>query len=75
MNEATLMSALKMYENKLKEYMSEKEYLEFSEKVAKTTFLAEVLASPNEEFKKMCLDNWDKITAPIPGDEEGDDDE
>ena len=58
MDEKSLIAMMKMYENKLKEYMTE-------EQVAKTVFLAEVLASPNDEFKKIVADNWDEITAPI----------
>jgi hypothetical protein len=33
--------------------------------VAKTAFAAEVMLSPNEDFKKMVFENWDEITAPI----------
>lgn len=65
MYDKTLTAMLKMYEDKLKEYMTKEEYAKFSEEVAKTTFLAEVLASPNDEFKKMVVDNWDEITAPV----------
>jgi hypothetical protein len=65
MNEKAYIAMLKMYENKLKEYMSEEEYTKFAEEVAKGVFLAEVLASPNDEFKKMVADNWDDITAPM----------
>jgi hypothetical protein len=65
MDEKSLIAMMKIYENKLKEYMTEEEYTQFSEQVAKTVFLAEVLASPNDEFKKIVADNWDEITAPI----------
>lgn len=70
MNEKTLLAILKMYEEKLKEYMTEGEYKQFSEQVAKTTFFAEVMSSPNDEFKQMVLDNWESITAPIDEGEE-----
>lgn len=69
MNEKAYIAMLIMYENKLKEYMSEEEYTKFSEEVAKGVFLAEVLASPNDEFKKMVADNWDAITAPMEDEE------
>lgn len=67
--EKLLTETLRMYEQKLKEYMTEQEYKEWSEMVAKTLFLAEVMASPNEDFKKMVARNWDFITAPIEGDD------
>ena len=65
MNEWELMEALKMYEAKLREYMTEQEYKEFVETVSKTIFLAEVMTSPSEEFKKIVAEHWDEITAPI----------
>ena len=65
MNEKVLTAMLKMYEEKLKEYMTEEEYKQFSEQVAKTTFFAEVMCSSNEEFKQTVIENWDSITAPI----------
>ena len=67
--EKLLTETLRMYEQKLKEYMTEQEYKEWSEMVAKTLFLAEVMASPNEDFKKMVAEHWDEITAPIEGDD------
>lgn len=66
-----LTAMLKMYEDKLKEYMTSSEYAEFSEKVARTVFLAEVMDSPSEEFRQTVIDHWDEITAPVvTGDEE-----
>ena len=53
---------IKEYEDELKKYMSDEEYTAFATKVAKMSFFAEVMASPNEEFKKTVLENWEDIT-------------
>lgn len=66
-----LTAMLKLYEDKLKEYMTSSEYSEFAEQVARTVFLAEVMDSPSEEFRQTVIDHWDEITAPVvTGDEE-----
>lgn len=70
MNEKTLTRMLKLYEEKLREYMTEKEYGQFAEKVSRMAFAADVMESPNEDFKKMVFENWDAITAPISTEEE-----
>lgn len=72
MTEKTVHRILKMYEEKLREYMSPQEYRQFSERVARMTFAADVMESPNEDFKRMVFENWDAITAPI--ETEGEDD-
>ena len=64
MNEQALREVLKLYEQKLQEYMTEDEYAAFSTQVSKLVFYAEVMRSPNDEFKEMVLGNWDAITAP-----------
>ena len=53
---------LQMFEDELKTRMSGVEYTQFATKVAKTSFLAEVMASPNEEFRQTVFENWDEIT-------------
>ena len=63
--EKTLTNALKMYEEKLKEYMGEDEYTEFAHYVAKMTFFAEMCACPNDEFKRFVFEHWGEITAPV----------
>ena len=65
MNEKMLSEIIKIYDEKLKELMPENEYTKFVESVAKTAFAAEIMLSPNEDFKKMVFENWDEITAPI----------
>ena len=70
MNEKTLTRMLKLYEEKLREYMTEKEYGQLAEKVSRMGFAADVMESPNEDFKKMVFENWDAITAPISTEEE-----
>ena len=62
MNERSLMAFLCECEVKLKEYMTEEEYHEWSVMIAKKVFFAEVMASPNKEFKDMVFENWDYIT-------------
>lgn len=56
------LEMLKAYEKELQEHMTEEEYMAFATKVAKTSFFAEVMASPNEEFCNTVLENWDDIT-------------
>lgn len=62
MNEKAYLEMLREYEKKLKEYMTEEEYQAFATMIAKKVFFAEVMASPNKEFKDMVFDNWDWIT-------------
>lgn len=56
------LEMLKAYEEELKRHMSEEKYKAFATKVAKTAFLAKVMASPNKEFKDVVFENWDDIT-------------
>ena len=53
---------LLMYEEELKHYMSEEEYNEFAEQVAKSCFLKSVKRIHNKSFRKHILDNFDVIT-------------
>lgn len=69
MNEKIYSAMLKMYENKLKEYMTEEEYKKFAKEVAKTVFLAEIEERPDDEYKKMLNEIWDAITAPMEDEE------
>ena len=62
MNEKFYMYVIDEYEKKLKEIMGEKEYHKFAEKVAKEGFKKEVEGMVASDFKKFCLDNFDKIT-------------
>ena len=59
---------LLMYEEELKHYMSEEEYNDFAEQVAKSCFLKSVKRLPDKRlpdkmFKMFCLNNFDTITA------------
>lgn len=66
MDEVTrLMQIIKLYEDKLKELMPEAEFRAFIEQTARATFLSEVMAMPDGEFKQTIIDNWSAITAPV----------
>ena len=54
---------LLMYEEELQHYMTEEEYMEFSEQVAKRCFLKSVKRISNDKFKTFILKNFDTITA------------
>lgn len=62
-NEKTMIDMLKMYEEELKHYMTEEEYMEFSEQVAKSCFLKSVKRIHNKSLRKTILDNFDVITS------------
>lgn len=62
---ALYMSMLKQYEEELEKHMSKEDYTAFATKVAKITFFAETLASQNEEFRNMVLENWEDITKEV----------
>lgn len=62
-NEKIMIDMLQMYEEELKHYMSEEEYMEFSEQVAKRCFLKSVKRIPNKEFKHFIMENFDTITS------------
>lgn len=65
-NEKILMYVIKRHEEKLKQYMSEQEFVEFSTEVAKEMFNLRIQFLPESDFKDFCLENFDKIV----GDEE-----
>lgn len=67
-NEKIMIDMLLMYEEELKHYMTEEEYNDFAEQVAKSCFLKSVKRLPDKSipdkmFKKFCLNNFDTITA------------
>lgn len=47
---------------KLKEFMSDEEYIVFAYEVAKEAFFAECANLPEGEFKELCLDHFAEIT-------------
>lgn len=85
MNPEELMLMLRRYEEKLKEYMTEEEYIEFSCQVAKEAFFNELSKLPDSDFKDFAIDNFHHITGSpeefarwaeqmLDGDQEEDDD-
>lgn len=50
------------YEDKLKELMTETEFMEFSTELAKELFAEELSAMADGEFKVMILEHFDDIT-------------
>ena len=58
--EALKKTAL-LYEEKLKELMTQVEFKTFSTEVAKKVFKAEIEGMADGDFKKFCQDNFDKI--------------
>ena len=67
------------YENELKARMSETEFYELVNKIARETFTDQVLAMPNDEFREIILNHFDHITGStdntdfhIDDDEDGD---
>lgn len=61
-DEKMLMFMLKKYEQKLKEYMTEAEFATFVINIAKEAFKQELDRMEDSDFKKFCLDNFEKIT-------------
>ena len=59
--EAMKRTAL-LYEEKLKELMTQVEFKTFSVEVAKKVFRAEIEGMKDGDFKDFCIDNFDKIT-------------
>lgn len=51
----------KAYDKKLQELMTEEEYNAFARETVKQMFLAEIMASPDEEFKKFVTENFEEI--------------
>ena len=61
-SEGYMLVITREYEAKLIELMGEREYLSFATGVAKKAYRAEVEAMADADFKKFCLENFDKIT-------------
>ena len=59
--EAMKRTAL-LYEEKLKELMTQVEFKTFSVEVAKKVFRAEIEGMKDGDFKDFCIDNFDNIT-------------
>ena len=59
--EAMKRTAL-LYEEKLKELMTQVEFKTFSVEVAKKMFRAEIEGMKDGDFKDFCIDNFDNIT-------------
>lgn len=70
MGEKQLMLMLKRHEEKLREYMGEKEYMQFAKDVAKEAFFQECTKLPDGEFKDFCLDNFFVITSDTFGEDQ-----
>ena len=62
MNEAIILTTLKIFEEKLIELMGLEEYQKFSKKIAMDAWRAEIACMPEGDFKKFCEDNFDYIT-------------
>lgn len=56
-----MMAFIRAYDKKIRELMTEEEYKKFSEETAKQILLAEIMASPDEEFKNFCLENFNNL--------------
>lgn len=56
-----LMAFIRAYDRKIRELMTLEEYKKFSEETAKQVLLAEIMASPDENFKKIMMENMGKI--------------
>lgn len=50
------------YESKMIKLMGKEYFVRFSESIAKKIFKEEVENMQDSDFKKFCLDNFDKIT-------------
>ena len=59
--EAMKRTAL-LYEEKLKELMTQVEFKTFSVEVAKKVFRAEIEGMKDGDFKDFCIENFDNIT-------------
>lgn len=56
------MFVMKKMEEKLIELMGHEAYAEFSTKIAKEGFRAEIEGMAEGEFKDFCIENFDDIT-------------
>ena len=57
-----MMQVLKIYDDKLKELMSEDDYDEFSQLTAKALFLHQIQECQDPDFKNFALEHFDEIT-------------
>lgn len=62
MNEKTYLYMIQRLENKLREYMTDQEYMDFSIEIAKETFMREVDNMVDSDFKDFCIENFEQIT-------------
>lgn len=62
MNTEDLMYIIKKMDEKLKEYMNEDEYLQFSKNIAREVFSIIVNKMAEGEFKHFIQDNFEEIT-------------
>ena len=61
MNEKTYLYMIQRLENKLREYMTDQEYMDFSIEIAKETFMREVDNMGDSDFKDFCIENFEQI--------------
>ena len=62
--------AMKLMEDKLKEFMTEAEYRQFSVEVAKAMWQKEIELMPDGDFKQFCEDSFEETTKSIYDEEE-----
>ncbi len=63
MSKETLIYMIQLFENKLKELMTEQEFIKFTDEIGEKAFLFEVEHMKcSDDFKKFCKDNLSKIT-------------
>lgn len=62
MNEKAIYHMLYCYEDKLREFMDDDEYMKFATGVARESFRIEVEEMENGDLKDFILYNFDKIT-------------
>lgn len=62
MTETIMLKIIGMYEEKLKELMTEKEFDLFTSEVSRKAFKAEIELMPDCEFKQVILDHFDDLT-------------
>lgn len=61
MNEKAYLQVIKRLEDKLREYMTDQEYMGFSTKIAKEVFAIELNYMTEGDFKDFCIDNFEQI--------------
>ena len=57
-----LMELVKMYDEKLKEMMSDADYIKWSTETAKELFKLDIERMEDNDFKDFCKSHFDKIT-------------